>query len=588
MRTFLLSLGCGFGLLAQAQQIRITPDTTDGGGSLYPLAFQSVGPDRYQIAGYTALGSDGFSEKGYVLECSKTGIIWSKKLNSVFSCNALTSTMDGGLIEFGQKPGLSGLPDACISRWNSVGDTLWTTTLATSAEDIFQTGLEAPDGSIYAAGTRRLGSFFQLVVAKFSSSGLLLWSRQDAGTASGNQIPTDMYWVGNELLVFGQECVGPTQNLFVRKYAPGGTELLHKVVGSSGLNEGVPSVARTSDGGYVFYTGVLSNTKTALLKVDASLSLVPLSSRLLGMPGKFILATSIQADLNDDLYLGGAVIGATGYYASVTKVSAGSVSWTTILNTNGPVAAKVSFEGMYVIAPSIGFSLGTQGVVLSPLSKATGLIMGGPCEALLENFSVVPSAYNDLTETIIPVATMSPTFVQTFGQTIVSYLPEMDDCGMGTLPMHLIAWNAKVDQVVVRLSWTTASEENNAHFTVERSTEGVVFEEVLRVDGAGTSMTERHYEATDEEPRPGVSYYRLRQTDWDGQQSVSDVVVVHFQKSASMSYRRGDSIRTDEPTELADMAGRRVQGVSYDHRFEDVGTFVLRGEATVIKVIVTD
>jgi hypothetical protein len=101
-------------------------------------------------------------------------------------------------------------------------------------------------------------------------------------------------------------------------------------------------------------------------------------------------------------------------------------------------------------------------------------------------------------------------------------------------------------------------------------------------------MTERHYEATDEEPRPGVSYYRLRQTDWDGQQSVSDVVVVHFQKSASMSYRRGDSIRTDEPTELADMAGRRVQGVSYDHRFEDVGTFVLRGEATVIKVIVTD
>ncbi|MBL0105287.1 MAG: hypothetical protein IPP51_16840 [Bacteroidetes bacterium] len=89
--------------------------------------------------------------------------------------------------------------------------------------------------------------------------------------------------------------------------------------------------------------------------------------------------------------------------------------------------------------------------------------------------------------------------------------------------IKLINFDAILRQNKVRLNWSTATETNNNYFTVERSGDGEHFEKVTTQRGAGNSSTTRTYEAVDEFPLPGYSFYRLKQTDFDGHYTYSDI-----------------------------------------------------------------
>lgn len=96
------------------------------------------------------------------------------------------------------------------------------------------------------------------------------------------------------------------------------------------------------------------------------------------------------------------------------------------------------------------------------------------------------------------------------------------------LPITLVDFNASGDLEKVTISWSTAAEKDNDYFTIQRSRDGVDFEDVMMVDGAGDSNEFLEYEAFDWSPMSGVSYYRLKQTDYDSKFSYSDVVRVEF------------------------------------------------------------
>ncbi len=94
------------------------------------------------------------------------------------------------------------------------------------------------------------------------------------------------------------------------------------------------------------------------------------------------------------------------------------------------------------------------------------------------------------------------------------------------LPVELIDFDATVQNNTVKLDWITAAEINNDYFTVERSPDAVNFEVVQTVQGAGNSRMLLQYSAFDFHPLIGKSYYRLRQTDFDGKSTVSKMIPV--------------------------------------------------------------
>jgi len=96
------------------------------------------------------------------------------------------------------------------------------------------------------------------------------------------------------------------------------------------------------------------------------------------------------------------------------------------------------------------------------------------------------------------------------------------------LPIELAYFNATPSGKEVLLKWQTTTEINNDYMAVERSSDGRRFTEIGRQAGAGNSDHVITYRLTDRQPLSGRSYYRLRQVDFDGTQSYSEVVSVSF------------------------------------------------------------
>jgi len=105
------------------------------------------------------------------------------------------------------------------------------------------------------------------------------------------------------------------------------------------------------------------------------------------------------------------------------------------------------------------------------------------------------------------------------------------------LPVELISFSASPEiengKNIVVLNWVTASETNNDYFTIERSLDGVHFEVVSNIPGAGTSSDINNYYAVDQYPHSGVSYYRLKQTDFNDQSEHFDIVPVQILSTLS-------------------------------------------------------
>lgn len=104
------------------------------------------------------------------------------------------------------------------------------------------------------------------------------------------------------------------------------------------------------------------------------------------------------------------------------------------------------------------------------------------------------------------------------------------------LPITMVSFTADlVDQRTVELNWKTASETNNDYFTVETSSDLQNWSTVAVVDGAGNSNTLKQYVAYDQSPLQGVNYYRIKQTDFDGNFTYSDLRSVLIEQGAEIT-----------------------------------------------------
>lgn len=97
---------------------------------------------------------------------------------------------------------------------------------------------------------------------------------------------------------------------------------------------------------------------------------------------------------------------------------------------------------------------------------------------------------------------------------------------LNPLPVELISFYAHKENDLLNLKWTTASEINNEKFEIEESNDSRKFQKIGEVKGNGTTTEQQKYSFKIKDPKNGISYYRLKQIDFDGKFEYSNIISV--------------------------------------------------------------
>ena len=116
---------------------------------------------------------------------------------------------------------------------------------------------------------------------------------------------------------------------------------------------------------------------------------------------------------------------------------------------------------------------------------------------------------------------------QRFGRWYYGFASGTGDIGI--LPVELLDLHGEARTEGNLISWSTASEQNSDHFSVERSTDAEQFEEIGQVSAQGSSQSVVAYAFLDDAPPQGLAFYRLRMVDRDHVTELSPVIVIDRQ-----------------------------------------------------------
>jgi hypothetical protein len=133
------------------------------------------------------------------------------------------------------------------------------------------------------------------------------------------------------------------------------------------------------------------------------------------------------------------------------------------------------------------------------------------------------------------------------------------------LPVELVSFDVKRINEVAAIHWTTATEENNDYFTIEESVDGEHFYSVREIQGAGNSSTLLNYSEEILLPKSDIIYYRLKQTDFDGQFSYSPIRTVTPVAPKTINAYPNPSTGPQFTVDLGDQSGAkqiRIQSAS--------------------------
>lgn len=122
-------------------------------------------------------------------------------------------------------------------------------------------------------------------------------------------------------------------------------------------------------------------------------------------------------------------------------------------------------------------------------------------------------------------------------------------CSISPLFIELNEFNAVKINEVVKLNWVTANETNNDYFSIERSADTKNWEVISIVNGAGNSNYPINYSIWDSSPLKNVSYYKLKQTDFDGRFSYSKMISVDFNVSGDRTIVKSFNLLGQEVNE---------------------------------------
>lgn len=149
------------------------------------------------------------------------------------------------------------------------------------------------------------------------------------------------------------------------------------------------------------------------------------------------------------------------------------------------------------------------------------------------------------------------------------------------LPIVLKSFNGRREGDINILTWITSSEFNNDYFELQRSGDGIIFETIAVINGAGTTQNESTYSFDDTNPLIDKNYYQLVQVDYDGTLTIAEkkVLLNFVPENMELDF----SIFPNPTTELN--INLRIKADSRDNVY--VTVFDLYGKKVLSKVIET-
>ena len=459
----------------------------------------------------------------------------------------------------------AGSTDIFMAKYDANGNYLWAKSMGSTAGDVANDVQVDGAGNVYLLGnfsgtvdfdpgapicSRTAVGGVDGFLAKYDSNGNLLWANSigSTGTEDFREAAvnaTSINFTGYYNLTADFDASAAIANLvsvggydaFVAKYDLNGNYIWARSFSGPGNDMGV---ALTMDAaGNVFFTGsmnlgnLVSNGSidmdpgagTALLTPAAWQSSVFMAR--LDASGTYVWAkmlplnapdVDIQLDVYGRLYLAGDYITGSSPIdmdpgAGVANLIVVGGGFTPLYNH---VLARFDVGGSYQWAGVFGHSCwcNVSGYKASLFTAPNGsLYFTGIMQAGFGSGTVDfdPSA---AVANITAPSAVDNVFFAKYNDVPIS------------LPVELLGFSGRNEGGIDHLFWTTATEHNNDRFEVERSGDGVSFETLGSLPGAGNSQVQRDYVFDDRKPLDGMNYYCLKQVDFDGQYVHSPVIAL--------------------------------------------------------------
>ena len=490
---------------------------------------------------------------GIAVDGSGNVLVTGNFLTPTLSIGGFPLTYQGGGIMYSA----TSMGDIFVAKFNSSGSTTWAVGAGTSAGDDSR-GISADAAGnsyvigqftfapfIFGALTLNSATAYNIFIVKYNTAGIAQWaySPQDNGTtfsasstddrgsaitvdASGNSYITGYWGVASAAgpftatLVFGATTLTQASvvnnsygDMYVAKIDNLGNTVWAVSFGSGTYNEQGNGID-VDGSGNIFVTGYFNGTlfnfgSSTLTNSGGPTTTDPFVVKL-NNAGVVQWSKSGQGNgaLNGD-YGTAISVDANGYssitgsFGSPTIVFGGI----TLSNTGAQNPFVVNYDpGGGVLCAAAGVGANTNlgyGVAVDASfnSYITGYFQGAS------------ATFGATTLTNAGAAGTADVFLNKFS----CFAP---------LPIELLSFTGHNDGAKNILEWTTASETNNDYFTIERGKgQGTSeWEEIGKVQGAGNSSTAKNYSFTDGYPYNGINYYRLKQTDYDGNFTYSQIV----------------------------------------------------------------
>ena len=523
-----------------------TYQTTYAGGSdAYIIMFSSAGN---QIWGTYFGGTSSETGAGIAIDSNSNIVI----TGTTFSSSGIATT--GAY----QTVGGGGYRDAYVAKLDPYGNLLWATYYGGSGNNEFGQCIACDrNGNIIIGGytlstsgiattgafqTTYGGSLADGYIAKFNQSGALQWGTYYGGSSSDYifGIITDtsgnIMASGTTLSSAGIASTGSHQSIkgfgsdaFLVKLSPTGSRLWATYYGGGGDDFGY---GITSDIiGNMFITGYSGSSNAISTSGSYKTSLS-------GSTDAFIVKFNGLGICQWGTYFGG---NGTEESHGIAIDQSGNILITGYVSSSS--TSGVASTGAYQTV----YSGGTRDAFVAKLnltgtSRIWGTYFGGTGED--NSFGIATSILGNVfitgtTASTSGIATSGAHQTTFGGGTYDAFLAAFTSSG--ALPVKLISYEANAfkenETLKVKCNWSTASETNNNNFTIERSNDLQNFEDIGTVKGAGNSEKTHYYEFVDQSPfgstvntmKTKTLLYRLRQTDFDGASTLSEIKAVKFE-----------------------------------------------------------